>query len=248
MSDCSAFRFRAGARMRTQAGSSRPLRALLPLLLLVLALCLSSSSCLLSSAQSFGDLRLLRMDLDPYRSEYYPGDASQPPTWSRGLLQVFNSSSAPGAADGWGTVCNDIFDQDDLGADVVCRQLGWPARAATYGRIWTVNSSRWVTTTNPGAASLTIMLDSVSCDGTESRLVDCSHDPLGVSDCRVRTHARTARANLIACEGPSLQYNSARLPLTLCLRFCCRCVCTAHRGYRHRLLRWPTVLQWHQHR
>ena len=69
----------------------------------------------------------------------------------------------------WGTVCDDIWDTKD--ADVVCRQLGYDeaTRApleATYGE-----------GTGP------IYFDNVICTGSEARLVNCSHNGVGVHNC-----------------------------------------------------------------
>ena len=59
----------------------------------------------------------------------------------------------------WGTVCDNWWDRNN--GVVVCRQLGLPyvavARKSFYG---------------PGTGQ--IWLNSVSCRGSESRLIDCS--------------------------------------------------------------------------
>ena len=70
----------------------------------------------------------------------------------------------------WGTVCDDRFNEE--AAKVTCQQLGLPssqARAlpkATFGQ-------------GPGP----ILLDEVSCTGSESRLIDCGHNDFGNNDC-----------------------------------------------------------------
>ncbi|KAJ8040920.1 Deleted in malignant brain tumors 1 protein [Holothuria leucospilota] len=70
----------------------------------------------------------------------------------------------------WGTVCDDLFDLND--AAVACRQLGYgPATrvigGATYG---------------PGSGQ--ILLDNLQCRGTEVSLTQCSHNGVGVHNCR----------------------------------------------------------------
>ena len=79
-----------------------------------------------------------------------------------GRVEIFHDNE-------WGTVCDDGWDLDD--ANVVCRQLGYPAAVgaflfATFGQ-----------GTGP------IWLDEVQCIGTEANLTECSHDGFGNEDC-----------------------------------------------------------------
>ena len=70
----------------------------------------------------------------------------------------------------WGTVCDDAW--TNSAAEVVCRQLGFPASGAIAlllndvpdgtGQIW---------------------LDQVQCTGTEESLLSCTHNALGIHDC-----------------------------------------------------------------
>ncbi len=67
----------------------------------------------------------------------------------------------------WGTVCDDAF--DDLDAEVVCRQLGFPGAVRQIQRFGGGEEPTW--------------LDEVQCIGDEARLVDCPANPIGDEDC-----------------------------------------------------------------
>ena len=69
----------------------------------------------------------------------------------------------------WGTICDDNWDIDD--AHVVCRMLGFS------GAIDAPCCARF------GESSGEILLDEVSCSGSESNLAFCSHTGFGVHDC-----------------------------------------------------------------
>ena len=69
----------------------------------------------------------------------------------------------------WGTVCDDNWDMKD--AQVVCRQLGFP---------YAVSAPK---SAHFGSRSGNIWLDEVRCSGTESSIVDCSHNGWGSHDC-----------------------------------------------------------------
>ena len=68
----------------------------------------------------------------------------------------------------WGTVCDDHWSIND--GRVTCRQLGL--------RFVGVVSNAYF-----GQGRGQIWLDSLSCLGSETRLVDCRHDGFGVHDC-----------------------------------------------------------------
>ena len=70
----------------------------------------------------------------------------------------------------WGTVCDDGW--DDHYAQVVCRQLGISDTGVA------------IIGFSPNASSnVPIWLDNVNCNGSESRLIDCQHNGLGIHNC-----------------------------------------------------------------
>ena len=85
----------------------------------------------------------------------------------------------------WGTVCDNGWDDTDAG--VVCRQLGFGSHGWSY---------------NFGQGSGPIWLDSVTCTGNESMLINCSH--LGVGVTRSCSHSEDAG---VYCYGTQGIYN-----------------------------------------
>ena len=69
----------------------------------------------------------------------------------------------------WGTVCDDGWDNTDAG--VVCRQLGFGLYGSAYF----------------GEGSGPILLDNITCTGSESTLANCGH--LGVGVIRSCSHS-----------------------------------------------------------
>jgi Scavenger receptor cysteine-rich domain len=80
---------------------------------------------------------------------------------STGLLEVFHAGA-------WGTVCDDSFDLSSFGANVACRQLGFPG--GTY-------------ISPPFDGTGEIWMDDVACTGSETRLVDCTFSGFGIHNC-----------------------------------------------------------------
>ena len=70
----------------------------------------------------------------------------------------------------WGTVCDDGWGPPDAG--VACRQMGFVGVSDS-------DSSQF----GSGSFFKTIWLDDVACNGSESRLIDCSHAGIGNEDC-----------------------------------------------------------------
>jgi deleted-in-malignant-brain-tumors protein 1 len=71
----------------------------------------------------------------------------------------------------WGTVCDGFWSTSD--AKVACRQLGFSTRSGSY----TAYSNAHF-----GEGEGPILLDDLICTGSESRLIDCSHEPIGQYD------------------------------------------------------------------
>ena len=80
-----------------------------------------------------------------------------------GRLEVYYNNE-------WGTVCDDSWDSSD--ATVACRQMGFVGVSDSDGSQF-----------GSGASSQSIWLDDVSCNGSESQLIDCSHAGIGLHDC-----------------------------------------------------------------
>ena len=88
----------------------------------------------------------------------------------------------------WGTVCDDLFDSEE--ATVTCRQLGLQTLCkllyilgvfcCTVPPFFSLDPQ---ITSRFGAGTGQIWLDDVSCTGSEGRLVDCTHLPLGTHNC-----------------------------------------------------------------
>ena len=80
-----------------------------------------------------------------------------------GRLEVYYNNE-------WGTVCDDAWGLSD--ASVACRQMGFVGVSASASFIF-----------GSGAFSQSIWLDDVSCNGSESQLIDCSHAGIGFHNC-----------------------------------------------------------------
>ncbi|KAJ8026468.1 Scavenger receptor cysteine-rich domain superfamily protein [Holothuria leucospilota] len=86
----------------------------------------------------------------------------------------------------WGTICDDGWNIND--AEVVCRQLGFPGAVsaldnASFGQV------NWV-----------ILLDDVSCIGTEHHLLDCRHSGWYRHNCEPGDEAG------VRCNMPDVHY------------------------------------------
>ena len=81
---------------------------------------------------------------------------------SRGRVEVYHRGR-------WGTVCDDGWSITD--AHVVCRQLGYRGATSAHGQAFF------------GQGSGPIHYDDVACNGSETRLADCSHPGIGIENC-----------------------------------------------------------------
>ena len=68
----------------------------------------------------------------------------------------------------WGTVCSDYWSSND--GIVACRQLGLQYIATTTNAYFLSGTGQ-------------IWLDNVLCTGSESQLIDCSHNGFGSHNC-----------------------------------------------------------------
>ena len=89
----------------------------------------------------------------------------------------------------WGTVCDDGWDNTDAG--VVCRQLGFGTYGSSYSGAYF------------GQGSGSILLDNVTCTGSESTLASCGH--LGIGIIRSCSHSEDAG---VGCSSQGYTINS----------------------------------------
>ena len=87
----------------------------------------------------------------------------------------------------WGTVCDDGWDSTDAG--VVCRQLGFGLSGSAYNGAYF------------GQGTGLVILDDVTCTGSETTLVKCGH--LGVGNTRSCSHSKDAG---VRCYPPGNTY------------------------------------------
>ncbi|XP_064396167.1 neurotrypsin-like [Halichondria panicea] len=113
---------------------------------------------------------------------------------SSGRLEVYYSGQ-------WGTVCDDSFSPND--ARVACRQLGF-STYTRYGAVRTLGFSQPSSTTR-------IWLDQLRCSGTESRLINCPANTIGVEDC---THSEDVALVCGAATSPSSPFSPSSTPTT----------------------------------
>jgi len=107
----------------------------------------------------------------------------------------------------WGTVCDDEWGSAD--ANVACRQLGFSPTGLLHAcnfilskflrcfKIFPTGATA-VSSALFGQGTGAILLDDVRCTGSETRLVDCPSNGIGIHDC---AHAEDAG---IICESKQL--------------------------------------------
>jgi deleted-in-malignant-brain-tumors protein 1 len=91
--------------------------------------------------------------------------------------------------DTWGSICDDNWDIQD--AMVVCHMLGY---------VKAIDAPGW--NTFAGNSSGIIWLDEVQCDGTESSIFDCPHNPFGNHDCTEIEDASVICSNIPSNNHP----------------------------------------------
>ncbi|XP_066477541.1 deleted in malignant brain tumors 1 protein-like [Tiliqua scincoides] len=98
----------------------------------------------------------------------------------QGRVEVFHSGT-------WGTVCDDDWDKND--GQVVCRALQCGAVLSTPGEAYF------------GQGTGEVLMDNLHCSGTESSIVECSHNGWGVSNCAHKEDAG------VICSGTSSSFH-----------------------------------------
>ena len=104
-------------------------------------------------------------------------------SYNEGRVEVYYNGE-------WGTVCDDGWDDTDAG--VVCRQLGFGLSGTAIG------------SAGFGQGSGPILLDSVSCNGSEPILARCGH--LGINNIKSCSHAEDAGVKCNGLQGTLLFY------------------------------------------
>lgn len=91
-----------------------------------------------------------------------------------GRIEVFNAGE-------WGSVCDDLWDEFGTSGlrnpQVACRQLGLYAPGA-------ISVLNFPVSFGTGISEGPIWMDNIECTGSEDRLVDCTFDGFGVSNCQ----------------------------------------------------------------
>ena len=91
----------------------------------------------------------------------------------------------------WGTICGDGWGINN--ADIICRQLGYPlASEAWQGAHF-------------GPGSGPILLDEVSCSGSESHISECGHNGWFIHNCN---HGEDAGVTCVDTSSQSLDGNA----------------------------------------
>ena len=88
--------------------------------------------------------------------------------YTQGYIQVNHNGV-------WGSICDDTFDHNNNGANVVCKTMGFDS--GSYS-----NSYKQISVDK--AINAKVLLDEVNCKGNETSIDQCAHLDWGVHDCR----------------------------------------------------------------
>ena len=88
-------------------------------------------------------------------------------TYTQGYVQILHNGE-------WGSICDDRFDQNNNGANVVCKMMGY-----TYG----IYSSAYKQVSIATARNAKMHLDNVVCQGSETSITQCTHSGWGNENC-----------------------------------------------------------------
>ena len=119
----------------------------------------------------------------------------------------------------WGTVCDDFWSAID--AQVVCNQLGFAntSKSQSQSKCFRLVLTKYhIILCIIGAVAIyafaagtgPIYLDNVHCIGSESRLIDCLHNGVGIHNC---IHSQDAGVRcLLPCTFACILMYSLRVP------------------------------------
>ena len=106
----------------------------------------------------------------------------------------------------WGTVCDDFWSAVDAG--VACVQLGYQRTGILqlccfvfhmYNYYYCTIGATAFSNAFFGQGTGRILLDNLGCVGTETRLVDCRHNGIGIENC---VHAEDAGLRCVGKYAP----------------------------------------------
>ena len=96
------------------------------------------------------------------------GVDSQGRHYTQGYIEVHHNGE-------WGSICDDSFDNNNNGANVVCKMMGFNSGAYS-------NSYKQISFVK--AKKPKVLLDNVICKGNEDSIDQCAHSVWGDNDCR----------------------------------------------------------------
>lgn len=91
-------------------------------------------------------------------------------------------------------MCDDLFEDSNHGAQVVCRELGWNRRNGPAGTMYAPHNVQ-PSLSQVAASTVPIKLDNVACTGNETSILYCAHAPVGVHKSGNTTAVDTLRSS-----------------------------------------------------